>query len=201
MGDRARALSAVARTAREFAEQTKRLHHRQLTDDGAAHRAETLLPSHDPAVPCGGRKMHQPDRLARRGAARTGNPGDGDGDIDVGGFQRANCHRGRGFLADGAEGVERRRLDPQHRPLRLVRVGDEAAVDDVGRSGNVGKGGGDHAPRAGLGRRDRQFAHSAQIEQRTRQCPRVAAAHLSCSGCPTTPRSLLVDQAPSIRPG
>ena len=45
----------------------------------------------DPAVTGGHREMHEADRLAGRGAARTGYAGNGDGEIDAGFLQRADA--------------------------------------------------------------------------------------------------------------
>ena len=75
-----------------------------------------------------------------------------DREIDAGFFQRADRHRGRGFLADRAEGRKRRGLDAEHRALGVVGIGDEAAVDHVGGAGNIGERAGDQAAGAGLRR-------------------------------------------------
>ena len=124
-------------------------------------------------------KMHQTYRLARRGAAGAGDAGDGDGEIDAGTLQRADRHLRGGFLADGAKGRKRSGIHPEHRALGVIGIGDEAAVDDVGRTGNIGQCTGDEAPGAGLGRGNGQFAHPAEIEQRAGQGAGVAAAHLN----------------------
>ena len=63
------------------------------------------------------------------------------------------------------------------KPVGLVGIGDEAAVDHVGGAGNVSERTGDQAPGAGLRRRNRQLAHPAQIEQRAGEGACVAAAH------------------------
>ena len=55
-----------------------------------------------------------------------------DGEIDVGGFQRADRHRDCGLFADGAEIGESAGLDPEHRALGVVGVGDEAAPKHLG---------------------------------------------------------------------
>ena len=54
----------------------------------------------------------------------------------------------------------------QHRLLGVIAVGHEAAVDHVGRAGNVGQRGGDKSAGAGLRRRDLELSFAAEIEQR-----------------------------------
>ena len=134
-----------------------------------------------PAVAGGDREVHQPDRLARRGAAGAGNACDRDRQIDAGLLQRADRHRRRGFLADRAERRERGRLDAEHRPLGIIGISDKAAVDHVGGARNIGQGAGDQPTGAGLRGCDRQLAHPTQIKQRAGEGARVAAAHISRS--------------------
>ena len=125
-----------------------------------------------------------------------------DREIDAGPFQRADRHRGRGLLADRAEGRKRRGLDAEHRALGVVGIGDEAAVDDVGGAGNVGQRAGDQAAGAGFGGGDRQLAHPAQIEQRAGEGAGVAAAHASLQPSLQGRRmvALAVAAMPSSRP-
>jgi len=102
-----------------------------LPDHGTTDRAETLFTGDDTAVAGSDGEMHEADRFAGCRATRPRNAGNGDGEIDVGGLQRPDGHGDRGLAADGAEGVEGRSLDAQHGALGVVRIGDEAAVDDV----------------------------------------------------------------------
>ena len=110
--------------------------HPQRFDDGAlpyraaADRAEAVLAVDDAAVARGDGEMHETDRLAGRGAAGTGNAGNGDGEINAGTLQRADRHGGGGVLADGAANVngagvaaeerDRARLTPSYRVRRKV---------------------------------------------------------------------------------
>ena len=59
---------------------------------------------------------------------------------------------------------ERRGGNAEHLHLGLVRIGDEAAVDDVGGAGDVGQRGGDHAAGAGFGGGEHDAARPAGVE-------------------------------------
>lgn len=172
------------RAAGEIHQHAQRLDHGAGAHGGAADRAEAVLAVDDPAVACRGGEVHETDRLAGRSAAGTGNAGDGDGEIDAGTLQRADRHRGCGFLADGAEIRERAGLDAEHRALGVVGIGDEAAINDIRGAGDIGQRAGNEAAGARLGGRDCQLAHPAQIEQRAGEGTCVAAAH-----DPTRPRA------------
>src|SRR6185295_16560373 len=100
-----------------------------LAHGGAADRSETEFAVEYLSVARGNGEMYQAYRLARRRAARSRDAGDGYCEIDPGLFQRADRHRGRGFLADCAEGRKRRGLDAEHPALGVVGIGDEATVD------------------------------------------------------------------------
>src|ERR1700726_3440834 len=136
--------------------------HTQGFDDGAlAHRAtpdgsEAALAMQNSAVAGGDGEVDEPYRFSRRRSSRTGNAGNRDRQIDAGFLQRADGHRGCGFLADRAEGRKGCRLDTKHHALGVVGIGDKAAVDDVGRSGNIGERAGDQAAGAGFRGRNRQ---------------------------------------------
>jgi len=185
MDGRARALDAVARTAREFAEQAQRLHHRELANHRAAHGAEALLPRDDTAVPGGGGKVHEADRLCGAAAAGAGDAGDGDGEIGVGVAERAARHRFGGFAAYCAVVFERRFGNAEHRALGRIRIGDEAAVDDVGGAGDLGERAGDEAAGAGLRGRDLEFAGAAKLEQAGRGLPQLVVDHFCRHGALT----------------
>jgi hypothetical protein len=120
------------RAARQLHQHAQRLDHRALAHRGAADGAEAAFAVQDAAVAGGDGDMHQADRLAGRRTAGTGDPGDRYCEVDAGAFQRADRHRGRGFLADGAERLQRRDLDAEHRALGVVGISDKAAIDHVG---------------------------------------------------------------------
>jgi hypothetical protein len=131
MGRRARTLDRRFRPARHLDQHFQRLDDRLLADIAASDRAEALFMMDGAPVARRHREMNEPDWLARRRAARSRDAGDSDGEIDIGMFERAERHRDRDFLADRAESVQLRCLDAEHRVLGFVRIGDEAAIDDV----------------------------------------------------------------------
>ncbi len=94
----------------------------------------------DAAVTRRNGKMHEADRLARRCAAGTVRcPVIETARSTSGFFERTDRHLDRGLLADRTETVERRSLDAEHRVLGGIGIGDEAAIDHVGRAGNFGQ--------------------------------------------------------------
>ena len=93
------------RSSRQFHQHPQRFDDRTLPHRAAADRTETAFAMDQAAVARGDREMHEAHRLARRRAAGPGDAGDGDREIGAGAFQRADRHRGRGFLADRAETV------------------------------------------------------------------------------------------------
>jgi len=104
---------------------------RLLSHIAAADRAEPAFLVNDAAVARGNGEVNEANRFAGCRAAGACDAGDRNGEIDVGVFERAERHRGRGFLADRAERVENFLLHAEHRVLGSVRVGDEAAVDHI----------------------------------------------------------------------
>ena len=131
-----------------------------------------------------GRKMHQANRLAGPAAARTCDAGDGDHEIGFCLAERAARHGLGGFAADGAVLAQDVRRHAQHLLLGRVRIGDEAAIEHVGRAGDLGErarhqaagagfGGGDF-PAAGAGSRqhgdgggEQRLAHGEPHGSRT----------------------------------
>src|SRR5512142_1279226 len=142
------------RSARELHQHPQRLDDGAGAHRAAADRSKAAFAMQNAAVARGDREMHETHRLARRGTAWTGDAGNGDGEVDAGTLQRAHGHRGRGLLADRAKALERRGLDPEHRPFGLIRISDKTAVDDVGGAGNVSKRASDQTPGAGFRGRD-----------------------------------------------
>ncbi|OJU21152.1 MAG: hypothetical protein BGN84_05420 [Afipia sp. 62-7] len=182
MGRRARALlDRRLRAARHLHQHFQRFDHRLLANIAAANRSKTEFLVSDATVTRGHREVHQTDRLSGRRAAGTGNTCNGDGKIGVRVFECSDRHGGRGFLAHRAEGLQRRRVHAEHLVLGFVGVGDETAIDHIGRSGNVGQRACDKAAGARFGGGNRQLAHPAQIQQRTGEGPGCAAAHVKDS--------------------
>ncbi len=107
----------------------------------AADLAEALFPRDASALARHGGEMNEPDRLLRRAAAGTRNAGDGNREVGGGARERAAHHRFRGLAADCAEFFQHLRRHVEHRLLGRVRIGDETAVDHVGRAGNFGQRG------------------------------------------------------------
>ena len=99
---------------------------------GAADVAEAHLAVKELAAPRGG-EMDEADGLVRRPAARTGDSGDRDREVGARLCQRALRHGFGGRAAHCAVRRESRGRDREHELFRLVRVGDEAAIDHVGR--------------------------------------------------------------------
>ncbi|CAM2144321.1 hypothetical protein PT2222_160004 [Paraburkholderia tropica] len=106
-------------------------------------------------------ERHHADRLFRRAAARTGNAGDGQRNLCPAVAQRAFGHRARDRFAHRAVFVDHLGGHADHFGFRLVRVGDETALEPAATAGDVGDGGGDHAARAGLGGGE----HQARVAQ------------------------------------
>jgi len=117
---RSRALDGRLRSPRHIQHHFECFNYRLLAHIASSHSAKTAFTAGDPAVARRDRKMNKTDRLTPRRAAGAGNPGNGHRKADIGFFQRADRHCGRSFLAYGAEGRKRRRLDTEHRLLRLI---------------------------------------------------------------------------------
>jgi hypothetical protein len=132
-----------------------------LPDVAAPNCAKAAFPMIDTPISRGDGEMHKTDRLAGCRATWPGDTGDGDRKVNVGILQCTKCHGDRGFLADGSKCLDRRGLNPKHRVLGFVGVGDEAAVDDVRRAGDIGQRRRHQPTGAGFSGRNRQFAHPA----------------------------------------
>ena len=70
--------------------------------------------------------------------------------------------------------IERRSSDAEHLHLGLVGIGDEAAVDDIGRAGNVGERRRDHAAGAGFGGGEQDAVAPGRRRARRGRAPRTA---------------------------
>jgi coenzyme Q-binding protein COQ10 len=164
---------------RQLAQQRER-----LDDTGVAHllapdvAVSALAVDELPATRRGG-EMHEPDRLAGDRAARSGNAGDRDSEIDRRVRERARCHGLRGLGAHGAVAREGRCRDPEHRLLGLVAVGDEAALEHVGGAGDLGERRGDEPASAGFRGGDLERLPPAELEQRLRLRDQFFIHHLA----------------------
>jgi hypothetical protein len=165
------------RAARHLGQHLQRFDHRLLANVIASHCTEPAFLVSDAAVARRDSQMHKPDGFARRCTAWTCNPGDRNREIDIGMFQCAECHCGRGFLAHCAEGFQRGSLDAKHSMFGIVRIRDEAAIDHIGRAGNFSQRSGNEAAGARLRRRNGQLAHPAQIQQRAGEGTDGAGGH------------------------
>ncbi|KQW23091.1 hypothetical protein ASC80_07210 [Afipia sp. Root123D2] len=182
MGHRAWALlERRFRPARHLHQHFQGFDHRLLAHLTAADCAEPAFLVGDATVARRHSKVYEADRLAGRGTAGTGDAGDRHREIGVCLFQRTDGHSHGGLLANGPESRKGRGLNAEHRVLGLVGIGDEATIDDIGRSWNFRQRAGDKTAGAGLGGHDGQLAHTAKIEQRTGEGASGAAAHASCS--------------------
>lgn len=132
-----------------------------LPDIAASNSAKTAFLMIDPPVTRGDGEMHKTDRFARCRATWPRNPRDRDSKIDVGVLQCAERHGNSCFLADSPKGLERGSLNPKHRVLGFVGVGDEAAINDIRRARDIRQRRCHQAPGAGFRRRNCQFAHPA----------------------------------------
>jgi hypothetical protein len=186
---RARTLDRRFRPTRHLDQHFQGFDDGLLSDATAADRAEPLLAMGDAAVARRHREVNEPDRLAGRGAARACDSGDGHRQIDIGMFKRTEGHRDCDFLAHRAESFELDCFDAEHGVLGFVGIGDETAIDHVGRSGHFGQSCCDKAAGAGFSRCDLQLAHPAEIEEGAGQRPCGAVAHVSCPRSYRLPRA------------
>ncbi len=102
-------------------------------------------------------------RLARRGAARPGDAGDGGGQPGRRAGDRALGHRRGDLAADRAVRGDQAGVDAEQLGLGRVRIGNEAALEPVARAGDRGAGGGEQAAGARLGGREE---HAAPAQRR-----------------------------------
>src|SRR4029077_1436945 len=118
--------------------------------------------------------------------------------IGTGIFQRA---RGHGFCrlrAHRAVAFERHRRHAEHRPLGVVRISDETAVDDVRGTRDLGQRRGDQAAGAGFGGGDMQAAGAAKIENTVCRFAYVCADHVALHSNRTV--AVAMATMPSPRP-
>src|SRR5882762_2162990 len=86
------------------------------------------------------RKAHRAYRLGRTAAAWSGDPGHRDRQAAFASPQRARCHFTRGLLAHRAAPGERIGAHAEQLALGVVGVGDEPALEPVGRARDRGDG-------------------------------------------------------------
>jgi hypothetical protein len=106
MGRRAWALDRWLRSSRHFHQHFHRFDHRLLPYVITADSPKSLLFMCDATVSRSYREVNKADRLSRRRPSGPCNASNGDRKIDVSMLERAERHRNRNFLADGAECFE-----------------------------------------------------------------------------------------------
>src|SRR5262249_7300905 len=94
--------------------------------------------------------------------------------------------------------LERRRRHAKHRLLGLVRIGDEAAIHDVGRAGDFGERAGDKPAGAGFRSRDLQAAGSTEVQHLRGLLAQDALDHARLQGNRTV--AVAIATIPSARP-
>ena len=113
--------------------------------------------------------------------------------------KRAFGHRARHLSAHRAILLDQRRGHAEHLGLRLVRIGDEAALEDVGRAGHLRQDRGDQPARAGFRRRELQSARAAGGEELRRFFDeRVESRAHDAAGSATV--AIAIATIPSPRP-
>jgi len=112
--------------------------------------------------------MDQADRLHLRAARRARNAGDRHADMGVGVLQRAFRHHPHHRLGDRAIVGDQVAGYAQQVLLGAVGIGDQAAVEDVGRTGHRGDRGRDQPAGAAFRRHDAQGAFARLIHQEPR---------------------------------
>ena len=111
----------------------------------------------------------RPTGLSGSSSAWSGDARDGDREVRATACERACGHLANGGLAHRSELRERLLAHAEELHLRLVRIGDEAAVEPVGAPGNVGDRAGDEAPGAGFGGRHAPPARPKRAAQFRRE--------------------------------
>ena len=108
--------------------------------------------------------MHTvPTGFCSRAAARPGDAGDGDADVDAGALANAGGHRERDRLAHRAVLRDQRLRHVEQLDLRAIAVRDDAAFDVLGAAGNVRDARRRQAAGARLGQRHPPAARAQQI--------------------------------------
>ncbi len=115
-------------------------------------------------APAGG-EINQPDRLLFCVAIGAGDAGDGNGKACARMGERAARHGPGHVLAHRAVALDQPEGHAEHLALGAVRIGHEAALEDVGRAGDGGQRGGNKSSGAGLRGRHRLAAGAAGLEQ------------------------------------
>ncbi len=108
-------------------------------DLAASEIAEQHPLMHNRLVAPAGGEMHKPNRLLRRSAVGPGDAGDGDGKVRVRMGERASGHGARHVLAHRAVPLDQPNWHAEHLALGRVRIGNEAALENVRRAGNGGE--------------------------------------------------------------
>ena len=130
-------------------------------------------------VGSGRRDMHQPDRLVGGSAARSGDPGDSDGDLRHGPGQRAPGHGPGDRLRNRSVPIDQRGGNAEELALGGVAVGHEAAFHHRRRAGHGGQRRGDEAAGAALGRRHRQPPGGCGFDDRAGEGFDIVGKHQS----------------------
>src|SRR6185503_19526636 len=114
--------------------------------------AENRLPAHALAIAgempgfddgfllVGPREAHRAHGLLAAAAARAGDPGDRERERALRPRERAFGHLARGLLAHRTVLLQGVRADAEELLFRSIRVGDEAALEPVRRTGDRGHG-------------------------------------------------------------
>src|SRR5712692_8832501 len=129
-------------------------HALQRPDDGLFAHAfaiprEAARFAPDGVVAARPREAHHPHRLRCAAAGRSGDSGHGHRYVAAAALERAARHLAGGLFADRTAAFKRFSPHPEQLLLRVVRVGDEAALEPVG--GSRYRGHGLRHPAAGAG--------------------------------------------------
>src|SRR5262249_61675526 len=146
-----------------------------------AEAADPPPPLHAWPAASRGAEMHEPDRLAGSGTARTRNSGNRNREVGRRVGEGALRHGFGGLAADRAETFEPILRHAKHGRLRGIAIGDEAALEHVGPTGDFGPRRSDEAAATGFGGGDLQRLPPAQIEQRTCPIEQLRICHVSRS--------------------
>ncbi len=151
-----------------------------------AHRAATAA-EHAPLVqrlaPAPrARHVHQPDRLGGRRAAGSRDAGAGDRNVGMRVRQRTLGHRARHGLAHRALLGDVCTRHAEKLDLRVIRIGDEAALDHLGRTRHLGQGRGDQPAGAGFRGRETKPPFAAGLKHAARVALDIRRDHRRYAG-------------------
>src|SRR6516164_1296173 len=163
------------RLTRQLFQHGQRLGHRAQPHLATPHIAEPLFAVDEPPVARGGGEMDEAHRLIGAATAGAGDAGDGDREIDRRMGERARRHRLGGLAAHRAMTFQDRGGNAEHRLLGRIRIGDEAAVDHVGRPRDLGERARDQAAGAGFRGCHRQPVGAAALQHLGGGAPEVLA--------------------------